>query len=250
MRRGINVSNHHNGDEIVKGWEAPPWPGKEVLSGRLVRLEPLNPDRHAADLFRANSADTQGVIWKYLPYGPFSSVATYHHWMREMVAGDDPCFYALVDQKTGHAGGVMSFLRITPQFGSIEVGHINIAPEMQRTTHVSEAMYLLMRWVFEQGYRRFEWKCDAKNRRSRRAAERFGFSYEGVFRQHLIIRGRNRDTAWFAATDKDWPALVEAYGAWLSPANFDASGQQVEALADLTRLVRVSNDPALVDRRS
>jgi RimJ/RimL family protein N-acetyltransferase len=140
---------------------------------------------------------------------------------------------------------VMSLMRISPETGVIEVGHINLAPELQRTIAATEAIFLLMRWVFSAGYRRFEWKCDAANLRSRRAAERFGFSFEGVFRQHMISKSRNRDTAWFAATDKDWPALEEAYRAWLAPSNFDARGQQVEALADLTRLVRVSQDPAL-----
>ncbi|MCB1367865.1 MAG: GNAT family N-acetyltransferase [Rhodobacteraceae bacterium] len=239
------MGEQHNDGELVVGWKAPPRPGDQVLNGRYVRLEPLSPDRHAADLHRANSADTDGRIWKYLPYGPFSSVAAYHHWMRDATAAGDPFFYALINPETGHAGGVMSLMRITPEAGSIEVGHINIAPEMQRRPAVTEAMFLLMQWVFEAGYRRFEWKCDASNRRSRRAAERFGFSYEGVFRQHTLSKGRNRDTAWFACIDKEWPALKEAYSVWLSPSNFDATGRQAESLADLTRLVRVSQDPAL-----
>lgn len=239
------AKQQHNEGELVAGWTVPERPGDQVLSGRFVRLEPLHADRHAADLHRANSADAQGMIWKYLPYGPFSSVAAYHHWMRDITSAEDPFFYALIDVETGHAGGVMSLLRITPEAGSIEVGHINIAPEMQRSPAVTEAIFLLMQWVFEAGYRRFEWKCDAANRRSRRAAERFGFSYEGVFRQHTLSRGRNRDTAWFACIDKEWPALKEAYSAWLSPSNFDADGRQVESLADLTRLVRVSRDPLL-----
>ena len=237
------MTDNNNGGEIVKNWHEPPWPGQTVLEGRYVRLEPLDADRHAADLFRANSADKAGVIWNYLPYGPFSSVAGYHHWVKEAVSGKDPHFYAIIDQKTGHAGGVASYLRITPASGSIEVGHINFAPELQRSPGATEAMYLMMKWAFEAGYRRYEWKCDASNKRSRRAAERFGFSYEGIFRQHTLSKGRNRDTAWFAAIDKEWPALKEAYTAWLAPANFDAKGQQVEALADLTALVRVSKDP-------
>jgi len=213
-----------------------------------VRLEPLNADRHAADLHRANSLDAEGIIWKYLPYGPFSSVSGYHHWVRDVTEAGDPFFYALIDPKTGHAGGVMSLMRIAPEVGSIEVGHINIAPELQRSPAVTEAIFMLMEWVFESGYRRFEWKCDASNLRSRRAAERFGFSYEGVFRQHILSKGRNRDTAWFACIDKEWPALKEAYQTWLSPSNFDAHGKQIEALADVTRLVRVSEDPALKTR--
>lgn len=241
--------DQHNEGEIVKGWKVPPKPTGQPMAGRFVRLERLSADLHAADLFRANSADQAGVVWKYLPYGPFSSVATYHHWVRDMEALEDPFFFTLRDAKTGHAGGIMSLMRITPEAGSIEVGHINIAPEMQRSPAVTEAIFLLMKWSFEAGYRRFEWKCDASNLRSRRAAERFGLSFEGVFRQHTISKGRNRDTAWFAAIDKEWPALREAFESWLSPRNFDADGQQIEALADLTRLVRVTNDPALVDKR-
>jgi len=235
----------NNGGEILRNWQPPARPDATPLSGRFVRLERLRADAHAADLFRANSADADGAIWKYLPYGPYSSVSSYHHWVRDMAARDDPHFYGLIDQNTGHAGGVMSLMRITPEAGSIEVGHINIAPEMQRRPHVTEAIFLLMQWVFGAGYRRFEWKCDASNLRSRRAAERFGFSYEGVFRQHTISKGRNRDTAWFACIDTEWPALQEAYGAWLSPANFDGTGTQRESLSDLTRLIRISQDPAL-----
>lgn len=237
----------NNGGQIVEGWQAPPWPDDTPLQGKYVRLERLIPDKHAADLHRANSADQEGVIWKYLPNGPFSSVSGYHHWMRDTAQKPDPHFFALINPKTGHAGGVMSLMRIKPVFGCIEVGNINIAPEMQRNPAVTEAIFLLMRWVFESGYRRFEWKCDASNMRSRRAAERFGFSYEGLFRQHMISKGRNRDTAWYAMIDQEWPAMKEAYNAWLSPTNFDPSGAQRESLADLTRLVRVTDDPALVD---
>jgi len=239
------VGDINNGGEVLVNWRVPPWPDAKPLEGRFVRLERLDADRHAADLHRANSSDAEGLIWKYLGYGPFSSVSGYHHWAREMAALKDPHFFVLIDTETGHAGGVMSLMRISPESGSIEVGHINIAPELQRRPAVTEAIFLLMRWVYENGYRRFEWKCDAANLRSRRAAERFGFSYEGVFRQHLIVRGRNRDTAWFACIDKEWPALKEAYQSWLSPTNFDGNGRQIESLADLTRLVRVSEDPAL-----
>jgi RimJ/RimL family protein N-acetyltransferase len=237
----------NNGCDVVSGWQVPRRPEADPIEGRYIRLEKLSADRHAADLYRAYSADKEGIVWKYLPYGPYSSMSSYHHWVREVEAASDPHFFALIGPETGHAGGVMSLMRISPELGSIEVGHINIAPELQRSPAVTEAIFLLMQWSFEAGYRRFEWKCDAANLRSRRSAERFGFSFEGVFRQHMMSKGRNRDTAWFACIDKEWPALKEAYGAWLSPANFNADGQQVESLADLTRLVRVSNDPALVD---
>jgi len=239
------MNTNNNGGAVVENWRAPPWPGSGNLQGRYVSLEPLDPDKHAAELYRANSADTDGTIWNYLPYGPFSSVSGYHHWMRQVTAARDPQFYAVIDRTTGRAGGIASYLRITPEAGSIEVGHINFAPELQRTVGATEAMFLMMQWAFDAGYRRYEWKCDASNLRSRRAAQRFGFSFEGVFRQHTISKGRNRDTAWFAAIDQEWPALKEAYSAWLSPVNFDKSGRQIESLADLTALVRVAGDPGL-----
>ncbi|MGC9368771.1 MAG: GNAT family N-acetyltransferase [Paracoccaceae bacterium] len=227
----------------VPGWTPPPRLGPEAMEGRFARLERLQADRHAADLHRANSADA--AIWDYLPYGPFSSAAQYHRWVREITAGADPFFYAVKDKATGHFAGVASYLRIAPEAGSIEVGHINFSPELQRGPAATEAMFLMMQWVFESGYRRYEWKCNALNLGSRRAAQRLGFSYEGVFRQAAVVKGRNRDTAWFAAIDAEWPALKEAFTAWLSPSNFDAEGRQVERLSDLTRLVRVADDPAL-----
>ncbi|MGI3184225.1 GNAT family N-acetyltransferase [Nioella aestuarii] len=223
-------------------WEAPPRPRLEPLDGRYARLVRLDADLHAADLHRANSADA--AIWDYLPYGPFSSAAAYHRWIRQITGTEDPLFYAVQNRETGHFGGVASFLRITPEVGVIEVGHINFAPELQRTRAATEALFLMMEWVFKAGYRRFEWKCDALNMASRRAAQRLGFSYEGIFRQATIVKGRNRDTAWFACIDSEWPALREAYNAWLSPSNFTADGVQIEALSDLTRLVRAKSDPA------
>lgn len=228
----------------VPGFTPPPRPDAPVLEGRYARLELARAEVHAADLYRAKSADTSDAIWTYLPYGPFHSQAAYHRWLKEATAGRDPVFYAVKNLETGRFGGVASFLRIKPEAGSIEVGHINFAPELQRTRAATEAIFLMMQWAFEAGYRRFEWKCNALNLASRRAAERFGLSYEGVFRQHMVVQGRNRDTAWFAAIDAEWPALKEAFGAWLSPANFDADGRQIERLWDLTRLVRVADDPA------
>ena len=228
----------------VPGWAPPPVPGRGPVEGRHARLEPLDPDAHAADLHRANSADAAGAIWDYMPYGPFHSLAAYHRWCREMAALDDPRFYAIRDRASGHFGGVASYLRITPQAGTIEIGHICLAPELQRSRAATEALWLMMQWAFEAGYRRVEWKCNALNLASRRAAERLGFSYEGVFRQAAVVKGRNRDTAWFAAIDREWPALEAAFAAWLDPGNFDAAGQQRERLSDLTRLVRVTEDPA------
>lgn len=228
----------------VPNWTPPPRPGDQPLEGRYARLEWLDAETHAADLHRANATDD--TIWDYMPYGPFHSAATYHKWVRSVTeAGSDTLFYALRDKASGRALGVLSFLRIDPGAGSIEVGHINFSPLVQGSRAATEAVFLMMDWVFKAGYRRFEWKCDALNIRSRRAAQRFGFSYEGVFRQATVYKGRNRDTAWFAVIDADWPALRTTYDAWLRPENFDAQGQQRERLSDMTRLVRVSDDPVL-----
>ena len=180
-----------------------------------------------------------------MPVGPFSSAATFHRWMKEAVEGSDPCFFAIRNLDTGRWEGFCSLLRIAPEAGSIEVGYIAYSPALQRTRAATEAQFLLMQWAFEAGYRRYEWKCNALNLPSRRAAERYGFSYEGVFRQAQVVKGRNRDTAWFAAIDSEWPALKEAFLAWLAPANFVGEGRQKERLGDLTALVRVAADPAL-----
>lgn len=227
----------------VPGWVPPAAPVGETLDGRYVRLERMDADAHAADLHRAYSGHDQ--LWDYMPYGPFPSAAGYHRWAKDTASGADPMFYVLRDKETGHCGGVASYLRITPGAGSIEVGHICLAPEIARGRVWTEAMFLMMDWAFRAGYRRYEWKCNALNMASRRAAQRLGFSYEGIFRQAAVIKGRNRDTAWFAVIDAEWPALAEAYRVWLSPDNFDAAGRQKERLSDLTRLVRVAADPGL-----
>lgn len=227
----------------VKDWVPPPRPGHEPMEGRVVRLEPLNADAHAADLHRAFAGHDS--LWDYMAYGPFVSAGAYHRWAKEREAAEDPRFFVLRDRATGHCGGIASYLRIAPEAGSIEVGHICIAPEMQKGLAATEAMWMMMDWAFRAGYRRYEWKCNALNLASRRAAQRLGFSYEGVFRNHLVVKGRNRDTAWFAVTCEDWPALSEAFRAWLAPENFDSAGRQKERLSDLTRLTRYAADPAL-----
>ena len=227
---------------IVKDWRPPERPDWTLLEGRFVRLERLDPERHAAELHAANRESD--AIWDYLPYGPFATEAEYRDWAKNMAAEEDPRFYALIDARTGRAAGVASYLRINPAAGSIEVGHINLSPSIQGTPAATEAMYLMIRWAFEAGYRRYEWKCNALNRASRRAAERLGLSYEGVFRQMMVVKGRNRDTAWFAAIDGEWPALKSAFDRWLDPGNFDAEGRQKESLSVLTRPILVSADPA------
>ena len=218
----------------VPQWKAPARPPREPMTGRYCRVEPISVDLHAAQLFEANRADTENRIWTYLAYGPFATLADYRGWMERACLGDDPLFHAIVDSKTGQAVGVASYLRIDPANGVIEVGHINYSPRLQRSPAATEAMYLMMRRVFDLGYRRYEWKCDSLNQKSRRAAQRYGFSYEGIFRQAILYKGRNRDTAWYACIDQEWPALRSAYEQWLEPANFDDAGQQMARLAGLT----------------
>ncbi len=237
------MKNQRPVGDAVLGWTPPAAPMGDVLEGQYARLEPLNAEKHAALLFRAYQADDW--IWDYLPYGPFHSAAQYHRWVRDTVANKDHFFYAIWCKTSRAYTGVASYLRIKPQAGSIEVGNINFAPQMQGTPTATETMYLMMQWAFEAGYRRYEWKCDALNLPSRRAAQRLGLSYEGVFRQALVYKGRNRDTAWFAAIDKEWSALKQAFDVWLSPRNFDTQGRQIERLSDLTGLVRTSSDPQL-----
>ena len=227
----------------VEGFTPPPRPENLSLEGRYAQLAPPSAAAHAADVFRANDGDE--AMWAYMPYGPFASAAQYHRWVRENEAGSDPKFYAIRNLDSGQWEGVASFLRIKPEDGSIELGHIALSPALQQTRAATEAFYLMMRWAFEAGYRRFEWKCNALNRTSRRAAQRLGLSYEGVFRQATVVKGRNRDTAWFAAIDSEWPALREAFESWLRAENFDPKGQQIERLSDLTKLVRVASDPLL-----
>ena len=218
----------------VPGWRSPARPPREPIVGRSCRLEPVDPARHGAALFRANAADTEGRGWTYLPYGPFADLEAYLEWMRATCLGDDPLFLAIVDVATGEPVGLASYLRIDPANGSIEVGHLRFSPRLQRTPAATEAMYLMMKRAFDLGYRRYEWKCDALNVPSRTAARRLGLSFEGVFRQATVYKGRNRDTAWFAATDRDWPALAAAFERWLDPGNFDAEGRQRVSLSMLT----------------
>jgi RimJ/RimL family protein N-acetyltransferase len=212
------------------------------LEGKYSLLEPLSA-QHATALHTAYQGQDQ--VWDYLPYGPYPARTGYEEWVEAHAGRADPFFYAIRNLETDAWEGVASYLRITPEAGSIEVGHINFSPALQQTRAATEAMYLMMQWAFEAGYRRYEWKCDALNIPSRRAAQRLGLSFEGVFRQATVVKGRNRDTAWFAAIDAEWPALARAFQTWLAPENFDPSGRQIQCLGDLTSPVRVSDDRAL-----
>ena len=224
----------------VPDWKPAARPVHKLLTGRFCRLEPLNTARHAADLYAANTLDAEGRNWAYLPYGPFDSLSSYSNWVDQFSATSDPLFFAIVSHATGKAVGVASFLRIDPANGSIEVGHLNFSSLMQRTPIATEAMHLMMKEAFALGYRRYEWKCNALNLPSRQAAQRLGLSFEGIFRQAAVVKGHNRDTAWYAAIDKEWPALNEAFQTWLSPENFDDAGEQRVALSKLTASILVS----------
>lgn len=214
----------------VPGWTRRPPPSREPMVGAYCWVELLDAAKHASALHEANSADTEGRMWTYLPYGPFDSVAAYRSWVEGVQDEPDPLFFAIV--VSGRAVGVASYLRVDQENGSIEVGHLAYSPALQRTTAATEAMYLMMRHVFDDvGYRRYEWKCDSLNTPSRRAAERLGFTYEGTFRQALVRRGRNRDNAWFSIIDSEWPRLRSAFEAWLDPSNFDADGRQRRTIA-------------------
>lgn len=215
----------------VENWTPRPRPPKTAMEGRYCRVEPLSVDAHAADLFRAFRTDPEDRIWTYLPYGPFDDEGAFRQWLTDNCMGDDPLFHAIIDTQTGTAVGVASYLRIDPDFGVIEVGHINYSPLLQRTPAATEAMFLLMRRVFsELGYRRYEWKCDNLNAGSKKAAARLGFHYDGLFEQATLYKNRNRDTAWFSILDKNWPSLEEAFTAWLDAGNFDADGRQKHPL--------------------
>ncbi len=227
------------GEALPDGWAPPPVPAVGTAAGNLVRLERLDAERHAAGLYSPEDMRADNPGWTYLPYGPFESLSGYRTWVREAAAGADPQFYAIVSQDSGAALGVCSYLRIDPGAGSIEVGHIWMSGRLQRTVMATEAMYLMMQQAFDLGYRRYEWKCDALNAPSGRAAARLGFAYEGTFLQATHYKGRNRDTAWYAITDGDWPLCRAALEAWLASSNFDGNGRQLEPLETIrARLAR------------
>ncbi|MFV9506606.1 MAG: GNAT family N-acetyltransferase [Oscillochloridaceae bacterium umkhey_bin13] len=218
----------------VPDWTPPPFPPHTPLEGRYCRLEPLDPTRHANELYAAISADHEGRMWTYLPYGPFPSLADYQAWMGRFCTDPTTKFYAIRPHANAQAVGFAAYLRIDPAAGSLEVGHVAFAPGLQRTPAATEAMVLMMQHAFSLGYRRYEWRCNALNAPSRAAAQRLGLSFEGVFRQALVVKGHNRDTAWYAAIDREWPQLEAAFAQWLDPANFDAEGNQRVRLTTLT----------------
>lgn len=215
-------------------WTARPRPQRITLEGRFVRLEPLSAARHGDALFASATDEGAAERFLWLPETVPASRAVFDEWLEKAEANTDPLFFAVVDQKSGRAVGRQTLMRIEPAHGVIETGNIHWGAGMQRSPLSTEALFLHARHVFDDlGYRRFEWKCNNKNLPSKQAALRFGFSFEGIFRQHLIIKGENRDTAWFAMIDADWPIIKQAFELWLDPANFDASGRQVRRLEDI-----------------
>jgi RimJ/RimL family protein N-acetyltransferase len=214
----------------VPGWTARRRPPREPMVGPYCRVEPLDPVRHAADLYEANADDASGASWTYLGPEPFHDLGAYRAWLEGVAPGDDPLFHAIVVD--GRAVGVAAYLRIDPPNGALEVGHINYAPRLRQTPAATEAMYLMMRRAFDElGYRRYEWKCDSLNAPSRAAAQRYGFTFEGIFRQAVVYKGRSRDTAWYSIVDGEWPTVKAAFERWLDPANFDGTGRQRASLA-------------------
>jgi RimJ/RimL family protein N-acetyltransferase len=210
-----------------------PRPERVTIEGHYVRLEPLDPSKHTDDLYAASHGDDKHIIWQYLFEAPFASHADFKAHIERKAASEDPLFFAIIDKASGKAVGYETLMRIDTVYRVIEVGNIMYGSPLQKTPGATEAQYLLMRYVFDElGYRRYEWKCNSLNAPSRRAAERFGFSFEGIFRSHMMVRGRNRDTAWYSILEDEWPKQKKALEAWLSPDNFDVAGQQKKRLND------------------
>jgi len=210
-------------------------PDTRALFGGSVTIEPVSQARHGSDLWQSFAdSDPEGRLWTYMGYGPFAGEAAFQEWLAKCEASPDPRFYAIVPRNSGKPAGMASLMRITPEHGVIEIGNIWFSPSLQQTREATDALFVMMRHALDElGYRRLEWKCDALNAASRRAAERLGFRFEGVFRQATLYKGRNRDTAWYAVIDRDWPGTRDAFEAWLDPGNFDADGRQRGILSTL-----------------
>ena len=214
----------------LEHWQAAKLPDSRTLEGQFIRLEKLDLARHGDGLWAAlQGPGSDAKLWDYLPYGPFTERSAFNDFLSGMQAGSDPWFYTVIDQETGAIDGYLSLMSIVPVHGRIEIGHVTFGASMQRTPKSTEAVYLLAKESFALGNRRLEWKCNGDNARSKRAAERFGFTYEGMFRQHMVVKGQNRNTAWYSIIDSEWPALQSAFEAWLDPENQPA-GVQIKSL--------------------
>lgn len=220
----------------LSDWRGAPFPEAQQITGRYCQLERINAARHAKGLYEAYCEASDFRDWTYLPVGPFETFDAFFVYLKKIEEQTDPMHFAVIDLASMKPVGTFALMRIDPSNGVIEVGHISYSPLMKRTRASTEAMSLVLKYVFEDlGYRRFEWKCDALNAPSREAAERFGFSFEGIFRQAIVTRGRNRDTAWYSIIDGEYPTLRPAYDMWLDEGNFDNQGRQIKRLAELMK---------------
>jgi len=225
---GMNVP------QDLKNWTPRPRPSRIAMEGRYVRLEPLDPEKHGDGLFAASSIDDADGRFRWLGEYPPESRAAFQPWLEKAAASEDPLYFTVMDKATGRIAGRQTFMRIDPAHGVIEIGNIYWGPLISRRPAATEALYLFARHAFDElGYRRFEWKCNNRNEPSKRAALRFGFQFEGIFRQHMIVKGENRDTAWYSILDGEWPAVRHALEAWLDPSNFRQDGQQRARLEDI-----------------
>ncbi|KAB2675470.1 GNAT family N-acetyltransferase [Brucella tritici] len=221
----------------LQNWTPRPKPERKVLEGRYVRLEPLDPKKHGDELFAASSVADADQRFTWLFEFPPATRDEFEPWLEKVAKSEDPLFFAVVDKASGKVAGRQTLMRIDPTHGVIEIGSIYWGPRISCKPAATEAQFLFMQYIFDElGYRRYEWKCHNENEPSKRAAERFGFSFEGIFRQHMVAKGKNRDTAWFSILDSEWPALKKAYQAWLAPENFDSDGQQKKKLEEFRDL--------------
>jgi RimJ/RimL family protein N-acetyltransferase len=219
--------------EDLKNWQPRPRPERKVLEGRYVRLEPFSAARHGDGLYEASAVSDIDSRFAWLPDYPPESRQAFQSWLDKAEASEDPLFFVLIDKASGKVAGRQTLMRIEPAPGVIEIGNIYWGPLVSRRPAATEAFFLFAQYAFDElGYRRYEWKCNNRNEPSKRAAERFGFQFEGIFRQHMVVKGENRDTAWFSIIDKEWPAMRQAYQAWLDPSNFDEDGIQKRRLED------------------
>ena len=232
------ITSKHNVKAVPMGSQVEAKPAKRpqrtTLDGRVVSIVPLSPIAHADALFKGAWGEENEPLWLYLFEGPFATRAAFDSHLQQKASSEDPLFFAILDKPSGDAIGYAAYMRMEPAHRVIEVGSILYTPRLQRTIGATEAMCLMARHVFEDlGYRRYEWKCNALNAPSRSAALRLGFTFEGIFRQHMIVKGRNRDTAWFSMLDSEWPQRKAAFERWLAPSNFDANGRQKVSLSEI-----------------
>lgn len=221
----------------LQNWTPRLKPERKVLEGRYVRLEPLDPQKHGDELFAASSVTDADQRFTWLFEFPPATRAEFEPWLEKVSKSEDPLFYAVIDKASGKVAGRQTLMRIDPVHGVIEIGNIYWGPLISRKPAATEAPFLFMQYIFDElGYRRYEWKCNNDNAPSKRAAERFGFTFEGIFRQHMVAKGKNRDTAWYSILDSEWPALKKAYQAWLAPENFDRDGQQIKRFEEFRNL--------------